>query len=260
MRKVSKTQGENALTRFRNSFPTGTWNDFRASNSGRDYKEIKKLIFDDQLEICAYCEVECSIQGNNRRVEHFKSKSGCDVNVDNWNLDWNNLIGVCFGGQERKNKEFYDLPENLSCDAHKEYYENQNKITDKDWTGKILYPLNDPIDNRFFELNIGNGKLAPNESFCSKINIDGNKHDTTTKLVENTISVLNLNCDRLCDARKVFCNQLQATINKAKKSNDIQIVRNLVIRWSKGKVDYFQTTRDILIRQNVITSKIVIQV
>ncbi|HFS8455773.1 TPA: hypothetical protein ACH2LP_001214, partial [Vibrio cholerae] len=56
----------------------------------------------------------------------------------NVHLDWFNLIGVCLGGTDYKNREKYELPENLSCDSHKAHIEELSSIADKDWNGKVL--------------------------------------------------------------------------------------------------------------------------
>jgi len=52
-----------------------------------------------------------------------------------------------------------------------------------------------------FSLNKGTGHLKPDETSCSAVKIPGNKYETTFELVDRTIAILNLNCDRLAEKR-----------------------------------------------------------
>jgi hypothetical protein len=45
----------------------------------------------------------------------------------NWALDWNNIFGVCIGGDD-SDKKLHPLPENLSCDSHKNHLVNKKQL------------------------------------------------------------------------------------------------------------------------------------
>lgn len=257
MRKVVKSIGDNSLIQYQRQAPQNLWKDFRDHDGGRAYKEIKGIVFNDQYFLCGYCEIDLNIKhvtDNGRRIEHFKSKSGCDVRVDNWNLDWNNLIGVCVGGQDFISKQRYLLPQNLSCDSHKDHYESRFKLigNDKNWTGKIIYPLLLPKDHNLFNFDRNTGALSANVDYCNTMTFEINELGSTEQLVSNTIEVLNLNCERLRSARLTVFFEFERCIRIAREKKDISKIKNLIIRWCSGDPKFFQTTRDIIVRDSAV--------
>lgn len=253
MRTTNKRNGDptNELISFQNSNPTADWEDFRKYNSGNDYTIIKTKIFEDQSELCAYCEVNLKdAKPHNKRLEHFRSKSDRNATT-NISLDWTNIIGVCLGGTDFLSKNEYELPINLSCDSHKAHFEEKNKIIDKDWNGKVLSPLDMPNAPLLFTFDKATGKLLANVTNCQLTTINNNKLPTTLELVNNTIKVFNLNCPRLNNARLVIFHELQRKL----KSKDINLIRRLTISWNRTYPLPFQTTRDIILRDNRITAQ-----
>ncbi|MFS1958034.1 retron Ec78 anti-phage system effector HNH endonuclease PtuB [Vibrio cyclitrophicus] len=255
MRTINKSTDDNMLTDYASEFPNAEWDDFRTHNNGESYTVIKNLIFLEQYEICAYCEISLKDEEpHNKRVEHFRSKSDHST-THNVHLDWFNLIGVCLGGTDYKNREKYDLPENLSCDSHKSHFEGVKKVTDKDWNGKVLSPLNMPCEQALFFFEKESGRLIPNEVKCNQIVIEGNLHGSTLLLVEETIKVFNLNCDRLNKARLKLFRQLQHKIKEARKNGDLGIIERFVASWRRDSPLFFQTSRDAILLDNKITAR-----
>ncbi|CAI1728250.1 MULTISPECIES: retron Ec78 anti-phage system effector HNH endonuclease PtuB [Serratia] len=255
MIKISKSIEHVVFLNYKNLHPTGSWDEFKDYQQGEVYKNIKNIIFRDQFDLCAYCEV--SLPPNivfERRIEHFKSKSGCDVHVDNWHLDWDNLLGVCLGGSNLKDK--FDLPRNLSCDAYKEHYETINNIVDKNWLGRLLFPLDIPHGHHFFVFLRATGEIKPNSRYCNDININNNAYESTEVLVEKTIDIFNLNCERLKLARIEIFRDFERAFSSFRKNDDITTFKNLVIRWSRGNPSFFQTTRDIILRESSLAVKV----
>ena len=251
MKQTKKSPSSNLFLEYALNNPLSNWSEFREYNAGELYKETKNKIFVDQNNLCAYCEVDLSgAYDNNKRIEHFKSKSGClfPTITNNWNIEWNNLLGVCVGGSDFENKKIFDLPQNLSCDAHKERYEDSHAHISKDWNGYVLNPLSNYESYKVFDFNKATGELFPNAS-CADIIIQGNKHPSTYELVEHTIDVFNLNCERLKTARLQILHQYGNQIKKI-ISNKITI-EQFLDRWMNGEHSLpFQTTRNILIMNN----------
>ncbi|MEQ3442316.1 retron Ec78 anti-phage system effector HNH endonuclease PtuB [Pseudoalteromonas sp. BZP1] len=255
MRKIHKSDVENELSRFKLQYPEASWDDFRDYDQSRSYKAIKKIAFDDQFDICAYCEQNLADEHeNNKRIEHFRSKSDtADFNIA---LDWFNLLGVCVGGSDYENKRKYELPANLSCDSHKAFLENVEKITDKDWYGKVLFPLELPEPHMLFTFDKSTGMLKPNKDYCENLEIEPNKNQNTVELVEETIRVFNLNCERLNSARLKVFYYSEKVIKLAREQNDKHKLESLINSWSRCKPLPFQTTRDIILSSNSLLNKL----
>ncbi|MEN4544765.1 retron system putative HNH endonuclease [Pantoea agglomerans] len=255
MRSIIKSNEKIVFSQYRISQPNSTWDEFKNFERGNVYKLIKNQIFDDQFQLCAYCETSVpKTPENERRIEHFRSKSGCDPKIDNWHLDWMNLLGVCVGGSNCKAE--YELPLNLSCDSHKSYYEETHKRETKDWVGRILLPLSLPPEHELFMFDKKNGNLLPNKTYCDGFEFENHTNVNIEELVKKTIIVLNLNCERLCKARLVMLHEFNRSLANYRSTNNITVFRNLVIRWSKGTPSFFQTTRLMLLKDSFIAKKI----
>ena len=242
MKKINKNAPPVLFSQYIDSHPNATWDDIRnTSNDNRSlYKDIKDQIFEDQYCLCAYCECHINLDGNSR-IEHFHPKSDTSTNT-NWHILWSNLLGVCNGGEQ----DNYQLPQNLSCDAAK-----KNRICD----GKIVNPLKLPPFPPAFSFNKSDGTLFPNKEFCETYaNLEENKCNSTYELLENTIKVLNLNCDRLCTNRRHILHGIEKR-KKALRSmhkNNIncspdKILKNITEQFFRNKWPaYFTTIRNCL--------------
>lgn len=255
MRRINKSTTDNSLSDFSAEFPDANWDDFRTYQCGEPYKEIKALLFAEQDELCAYCEVSLKDDySHNRRVEHFISKSNINFNGVNVALDWFNLLGVCVGGTNENVDLKYERRKHLSCDAHKEFFESSNNITNKDWHGKVLCPLTIPEPHRFFAFNRSTGEFEVNGEYCGQAEITPNVHRSIETLVQYTLDVFNLNCERLCQARlKVFW-EFEKELNQARRFNNLEI---LVRKWKRPYPLQFQTTRDILLATSPLTAELI---
>lgn len=255
MRRISKSTESNVLTEYAEEFPESDWRAFRQHDGGESYSTIKTKIFSEQYDLCAYCEVGLKDEPiHNKRIEHFVSKSD-KSSSHNVHLDWFNLIGVCLGGTDYKNREQYELPENLSCDSHKAHIEGLESIADKNWNGKVLSPLCIAQEHGLFGFDKATGNLTPDLKACNEQVIEGNTHETTLLLVEETIRVFNLNCERLSAARLKLFRQLQNKLRMAKKTGDMGIIERFVASWKRDVPLFFQTSRDAILLDNKITSR-----
>jgi len=245
LKKINKSSPPNGLNQFASQNPGDSWIKFRNHKKKRAYKATKKRIFSDQGELCAYCEKSLKQSlPEEKRIEHYHSKSDKSSPNKNWGLDWQNVIGVCLGGSDTK--EIHPLPNNLSCDAHKAHLENKNTFP-KQCEGYILDPLDIVATPALFNFNKATGELTVNSSACNQYIPKYNKFATVAELASNTIDVFNLNCDRLVENRIRIFSSYQQKIEFARTSGDPKIHGKLAKAWFNKKWPSFFTTRRILL-------------
>ncbi|OCH42463.1 retron Ec78 anti-phage system effector HNH endonuclease PtuB [Aliivibrio fischeri] len=259
MRRIDKSHTPNVLTIYAAKNPEGDWVSFQRNNS-KAYQAIKTQIFDEQGDICAYCEISLSKEHtfeHHRRIEHFNSKSGWKVGQaqPNWHLDWYNVIGVCIGGTDRNNLERFVIPDNKSCDSYKEHLET-NCGYGKNWKGKVVSPLEVELCSDMFQYCMASGNLIVDETFANSVQFKDNVYATSAELLQRTLVSFNLNCDRLNLARMSVHHSYEKLKAEFRKSKDVDRFKFKLRKWSGSeKVRSFQTTRDILLRQCPIAKK-----
>lgn len=259
MRRIKKSQTPNVLTIYAATNCNDSWDTFKKNNA-IDASEIKKKIFEEQGDICAYCETDLSIENvfeHQRRVEHFNSKSAWRVGQvqPNLHLDWNNVIGVCIGGTDKDNCERYVMPDNKSCDSYKEHLETNCRHS-KLWTGKVVSPLETVLCSQMFQYCMASGELSVNKNHTNSVVFQFNDYATSAELLENTLISFNLNCDRLNLARKEVQYGFERIKTEFRKTKNVDKFKFKVRKWSDdSKVKSFQTTRDILIRNCKVAQK-----
>lgn len=221
MKCVLKGREPNTLASYRNAVPVATWAQLKddARYAGRDaYSDCRSELLIQQGGLCAYCEID--IRDNDPlkcRVEHFHPKS--DVSSQhNWALDWQNMLAVCNGGSYRHIAVggFYLEPmnENLSCDAYKDRMIQSGKLPAQ-CDGWILNPIQLSAFPVLFALEKHTGKLFPNPVTCSNpLSLINNQHATVEVLVQHTIDMLNLNCERLTTARLLIVRDIENSKKK----------------------------------------------
>jgi uncharacterized protein (TIGR02646 family) len=258
MKRVLKSQEPAELDRYRQAAPASTWQQMKDDphHGGKSsYTTCRSQVIADQGGLCCYCELD--IRDNNplrSRVEHFHPKSDITPR-HNWALDWANLLGACSGGSNRyaskdddssKADHFLEpLEFNLSCDAHKDRMIQAGKLPDQ-CEGWILNPLQLAASPPLFRMDKSSGKLQADPQHCATFPVDGNQHASTLTLVEHTIEMLNLNCDRLTQARlRVIRNIERAKkLERQKGLTAAQGLANLVSRyWLTQWPQFFTTQR-----------------
>lgn len=192
------------LIDFRSKNPTGTWEQMRNDGDGQiAYAIVRRTLINGQGGLCAFCEV--GIHDNEPlkcRVEHFHPKSDIS-SVHNWALDWKNMLAACMGGSQRHLEQPHTLEpleENLSCDAFKDKMIQSGRLQEQ-CEGWILDPKHVPAFPSLLFLERSTGRLMPDEDQCSNVAFDNNQHPCAYSLVQHSIDMLNLNCNRLCEAR-----------------------------------------------------------
>ena len=208
MKRVVKGTEPTYLTTFRDAIPHGTWEQLRDDphyGGQNAYQHCRMQSIRDQNGLCAFCEIDIR-DGNplKSRVEHFHPKSDA-ANNHNWALDWNNMLGVCNGGSNPHliADGFHLKPteKNLSCDAHKDRMIQTGRLAQK-CEGWIINPLMLAAFPSLFQIHKGTGHLLPDVAGCAALsNWPDKQHTSLESLVQFTIDMLNLNCDRLAQAR-----------------------------------------------------------
>lgn len=253
MRRIRKSHTSNVLTKYAEKNPNGTWVVFQQEH-GKAYKAIKDKLFEEQSEICAYCEIDLSKDNTYdhlRRVEHFKSKSGWKIGNEqpNWHLDWFNLLGVCIGGTDKDDRERFIMPDNKSCDAHKEHLET-NLGYNKNWLGKVVSPLESELSSEMFNYCKASGELGVNIEHANSVRFEHNDYETSAELLQKSLELFNLNCERLKLARREIHHVYERIKAVYRKTGDVSMFTFKLKMWCcSDQVRSFQTTRDILLRE-----------
>lgn len=244
MKKINKSLPPNPLTEFAQNNPTATWDDFRDDNAGQAYKDLRQKILLEQGGLCAYCEKKLSDNITQQRIEHFHNKSDITTN-HNWALDWDNVLLVCLGGSTKEDKDKYK-PEHLSCDSHKE----QIKELPEACEGWYLNPYQIKTIARLFDFEKSTGKLIVNDIACQELTNDNLPNiygSDWCKLAEETIRILNLNCQRLCDDRLKVLQEYNRLIKQYRERNDKQAFEKISKSvFSKKFPSFFTTWRSLL--------------
>lgn len=251
MKRVAKGDEPLTLTTYRDAVPHGIWEEMKDDPHycGRQaYTECRSQSIADQQGLCAYCEI--SIRDNNPlkcRVEHFHPKSDTST-PHNWALDWQNMLGVCNGGDNpHLNADGFHLhptSANLSCDAYKNRMVLQHKLPTQ-CEGEILNPLQLAAFPCVFRLDKGNGYLYPDAILCAAAPPwPNNRHSSVEELIRHTIDMLNLNCDRLAQERLQLIRDIERNKKKQRQAGygPQQGLRNLAQHYFRTTWPSFFTT------------------
>lgn len=157
------------------------WDEFSKSDAG---KELRQLKSDEQHGFCGYCEcrladAQGTLPEGVAHIDHFYQKS----RYPDKTYLWENLILSC--------------KRNDSCGFFKD---RQNAMSEE-----LLNPVkDDPRDCFVYTWNKAKGRIfiRPMESLS----------ETEQQKAQRTIEALNLNCDRLCQARGSVWWKFQASV------------------------------------------------
>lgn len=201
MKRVVKGPEPPSLLDYRDAFHHSTWESMKddaAHHGDLAYQDCRAQALADQHCLCAYCERTIEPDTPHRyRVEHFHSKADRS-GQHNWALDWQNMLVCCDGG-EQEGSWAEPLPENLSCDAAKNYHEQRGHLA-APVEEALLNPLELPAFPNLFWFDKATCTLHPNAESCASAGVDTSK-------VQRTLDMLQLNCQRLTRLRhKILIN------------------------------------------------------
>jgi uncharacterized protein (TIGR02646 family) len=208
---------------LRGGYPSASWEDFK--NEDQDaYKYLVKYIVNHQKGLCAYCEI--NLTETDRMIEHVHPKSDM-ASGHNWGLDFRNLLATCKGGSNRypadQNRYVAPLPANLSCDQSK-----HDKILDN----VIIHPRDIPLAPSVFRVGM-TGEIQPSVTHHEQSGISGQK-------ITATIDELNLNCNRLKDARRKVWDMLVEFEQRGETTDNL--MRDFLLPDINGRLYQFFTT------------------
>jgi uncharacterized protein (TIGR02646 family) len=220
VKRVLKGNEPATLQTFRAAQPQATWEGMKndaVSGGMQAYTDTRLDTHRDQRGLCAYCEID--IRDNDplkSRVEHFHAKSHTGTPT-NWALHWPNMLAACAGGSYRYGAAPHTIEpidKNLSCDAHKDRFIQQGKLPEA-CEGWVINPLLLTAAPSLFAINKTSGELRADDAACANAPPwPNNQHADVKALVEHTIAVLNLNCQRLCAARLVVIHDIERSKKK----------------------------------------------
>jgi len=245
VKRVIRFEEPAELAAYRVANPSNTWDQMRGEE--RDaYEAIRLQLTIGQGGLCGYCEIGLHDRDPLKcRVEHFHPKS--DTSTDhNWALDWQNMLVVCMGGSQRHQPlphTLEPLSENLSCDAYKDQMINAGKLASQ-CEGWVIDPMGLPEFPCLFFVEKSTGKLVPDEQACADVVLIGNRHLGTQDLIQHTIDMLNLNCNRLCEARKRVLWDIERNKKSLRQQNirPDHALRTLAERYFRQRWPGFFTT------------------
>jgi len=256
LKKTNKSNCPVFLSSYAQSNPDATWEDFRQDSQGQSYRTVRLQAIQDQGGLCAYCETPSLDKPEKFSIEHYHPKADTANPAINWALKWDNLHAVCRGGREKSPDatQAYPTPENLSCDAYKDHRVTKKQLPE-DCEGYVFNPLSMPAA-KIFKFNKSNGALEVDKDACANIYYYGcNNFPSLADLAEETLRVLNLNCQRLCDARLEVLIFYSRKIKEARLRNNKQIFQQLAQSWFSTRWPSFFTTRRDLLDQNQAAEK-----
>ncbi|NOU01076.1 MAG: TIGR02646 family protein [Gallionella sp.] len=251
MKRVLKGNEPTALVNYRGAVPLSLWDEMKNNphHGGQNtYQDCRNELVNQQGGLCAYCEID--IRDNDPlkcRVEHFHPKSDVDPQ-HNWALDWQNMLAVCNGGSYQyvdvSGFHLEPMSKNLSCDEHKNTMTQTNKLSAQ-CEGWIFNPLQLAAFPNLFSLEKNTGRLLPNSVACRvHVPIENNKHPSVEALVQCTIDMLNLNCERLAAGRLLVIRDIEGNKKKQRQAgfDAQQGLGNLAQRYFQTQWKAFFTT------------------
>lgn len=216
------------LKNFRLATPQATWRQLKDNSDANNALKVNAIKKTGGL--CVYCEQKL-IAKTDYQIEHFHPKKGNDNSdfgdgVPNRAIEWENLYPGCLGGTA-KVADFttqYDLDFRTNTK-----YNNKSRLTcgqkkgDTEPEGNFISPRCLSNKSPIFLFNDADGSVSINEKACTGQNI-------SVELANNHITKLNLDSQRLRDARLALATSLRAQFDKAFQF-DSDTVDELVDEW-----------------------------
>lgn len=171
MRTIQKGAEPATLTRHRQQ-PHADYDNFA------DKDALRQALVAEQRGLCCYCQSRIRATPDGMKIEHWQSQSGHPMRQ----LDFNNLLGACLGGQGRPEREQH-------CDSRKGNLDICFSVSDP------AHPIERQI--RF----LGNGQISSDNAAVK----------------EELNSVLNLNWPRLISNRRAVLDAFQQRLQNGRR-------------------------------------------
>lgn len=143
--------------------------------------EIRKALCQEQHGLCAYCMGKIEPQYNSMKIEHYKALSENREAA----LDYNNYLGVCYGGE----KEDKTKPHILCCDASRK----EQELTINPWNKRQMEAVGYKRNGEIFirtDKGLDAELVKDMQKDLDEVLILNGKKDTDGKIVYDTASKL----------------------------------------------------------------------
>lgn len=151
-----------------------------------DKDTLRKHLVREQRALCCYCQSRIHPTGHEMKIEHWKSRE----HYESMQLDYDNLLGACLGGEGRRKKHQH-------CDSRKGEDEIHFCLTD----------ARNPIQNQI------------------KFRGDGTVYSDNAAIDREINEVLNLNYFLLVSNRKVVLDNIKERIDKGKLNPRLELAK-----------------------------------
>lgn len=221
----------NELLNFRTLYPHATWKQLKDDSDTNN--AVKNSVTLKTGGLCLYCEQKI-LKKVDSQIEHFHPKSDTLSPAGvNWAIKWSNLFPACLGGTARS-ADFQDnLKESAQrVGARKSEHSCGQKKRDKLPSDGFLDPKIYSNSRSFYSYS-PNGEIGPSQETISATAL-------TADIINQHISLLNLNCVRLRSSRKTFGTHLEEQFALAIESapEDIdELLRSWASRNDNGHFD-----------------------
>lgn len=160
--------------------------------------EIRENLYKEQHGLCAYCMRRITGQRSDTKIEHYKALSQNKENA----LDYQNYLGVCYGGEKDMDEDDQPNMRCLCCDASR----GEKELTINPWNERQMKAIGyyKKTGEIFVRPNIGLGdalEAAMQRDIDEVLHLNGEKDfngkikwDTRSKLVASRRCI----CDSVC--------------------------------------------------------------
>lgn len=158
--------------------------------------EIRDALYKEQHGLCAYCMRRINGHRKDTRIEHYKALSTNKETA----LDYQNFLGVCYGGQREEEGNSAKDRSCLCCDAAR----GDKELTINPWNERQMeaigyYPNTGEM---YIRSNVGLGtelQQAMQRDIDDVLHLNGEK-DSNGNIIWDTKSKLVANRRRICDS------------------------------------------------------------
>ncbi|EAP96545.1 hypothetical protein [Vibrio splendidus] len=216
------------LKNFRLATPQATWRQLKDNSDANNALKVNAIKKTGGL--CVYCEQKL-IAKTDYQIEHFHPKKGNDNSdfgdgVPNRAIEWGNLYPGCLGGTAKvvdfTTQDDLDFRTNAK-------YKNKGRLTcgqrkgDVEPEGNFISPRDLNNKSPIFSFNDFDGSVSLNIKACISQGIP-------VEVAKNHLTKLNLDSQRLKDARFALASSLRSEFDKAFEF-DSDTVDELVNDW-----------------------------
>lgn len=183
--------------------------------------EIRDALYKEQHGLCAYCMRRITGQRSDTKIEHYKTLNANKEAA----LDYQNYLGVCYGGEKDKiEEEDHKSVRCLCCDASR----GEKKLTINPWNARQMEGIGyyKKTGEIFVRHNVGLGvelEEAMQKDIDEVLHLNGEK-DSNGKIKWDTTS-------KLVASRRCICDSVSSQFERWSKKG------TLTVEFLQDKID-----------------------